>query len=163
MKKILSLAVFSAAVLSASAGTMNIYIQDWGTTNGGSSVTGNGNIGTVGWTGIAVSQINGPYLGIYQASGASDPGQGIALPVNTVYFTTLNPTNQTAPGMFFTTDSSGSGSGGDSSFVDINPTLYTNLALNVEVRGGTTDTNYFAVQVGGQWYVATSFRMPYTT
>jgi hypothetical protein len=163
MKKLLSLAVFSAAVLSASAGTMNIYIQDWGTTNGGSAVTGNGNIGTVGWTGIAVSQTAGPYLGIYQATGASDPGQGIALPVNTVYFTTLNPANQTAPGMFYTTDSSGPGSGGDSSFVDINPTLYTNMALNVEVRGGTTDTNYFAVQVGGQWYVATSFRMPYTT
>src|SRR6516162_2833973 len=114
MKKILALAVFSAAVLSASAGTMNIYIQDWGTTNGGSSVTGNGNIGTVGWTGIAVSQTAGPYMGIYQATGASDPGQGIALPVNTLYFTVLTP-NQTQPGMFYTTDSSGSGSGGDSS------------------------------------------------
>jgi hypothetical protein len=163
MKKILSLAVFFAVVLSAPAGTMNIYIQDWGTTNGGSSVTGNGTLVNVGWTGIAVSQTAGPYLGIYAASGASDPGQGIALPVNTVYFTVLTPT-QTQPGMFFTTDSSGAGSGGDSSFADINPTLYTNLALNVEVREtGANDTNYFAVQIGSQWYVATSFTMPVTT
>jgi hypothetical protein len=159
MKKILSLAVFFVAVLSASAGTMNIYIEDWGTTNGGSSVVGNGTLPDVGWTGVAVSQISGPYLGIWQDTGAHDPFTGIVLPKNTVYFTVLNPT-QTAPGMFYTTDTSGGGSGADSSFVDINPTLYTNLALNVEVYGSTTDTNYFAVQVGGVWYAATSYQMP---
>ena len=163
MKKILCMAVFFGALLSASAGTKNIYIQDWGSTNGGSAVTGNGTLPDVGWTPIAVSQTSGPYLGIYAASGASDPGTGAALPVNTVYFTSLTP-NQTLPGMFYTTDASGPGSGGDSSFTDINPTLYTNLALNVEVREtGSNDTNYFAVEVGGQWYVATSFTMPVTT
>ncbi|HTQ50424.1 MAG TPA: immunoglobulin domain-containing protein [Candidatus Acidoferrales bacterium] len=163
MKRILCLAVFFAALLSASAGTMNIYVQDWGTTNGGSSVTGNGTLVNVGWTGVAVSQTAGPYLGIYAASGANDPATGTALPVNTVYFTTLRP-NQTSPGMFYTTDTSGSGSGGDSAFTDINPTLYTNLSFSVEVREtGSNDTNYFAVQVGGQWYVATSFTMPVTT
>ena len=81
------------------------------------------------------------------------------MPVNTVYFTTLTP-NQTAPGIFYTTDTSGAGSGGDSTFTDINPTLYTNLTLSVEVRGAATDTNYFAVRVGGAWYVATSYQMP---
>ena len=164
MKKILSLAVFFGALLSASAGSMNIYLQDWGTTNGGSSVTGNGTIADVGWTGVAVPQTSsGPYLGIYAATGAKDPATGAALPVNTLYFTDLLP-SQSLPGMFYTTDTSGSGSGGDTSFTDINPTLYTNLALNVEVRDtGSNDTNYFAVQIGGQWYVATSFTMPVTT
>jgi len=162
MKKTLSLAVFFAATVTLMAGTQNIYIEDWGTTNGGSSVTGNGNINTVGWTGVATSQTAGPYLGIFQASGANDPATGTALPKNTAYFTVFP--GGSSPGMFYTTDTSGAGSGGDSSFADINPTLYTNLALNVEVEDTHTgDTNYFAVMVGGQWYVATSFQLPNNT
>jgi hypothetical protein len=157
MKKILSTAVLFGALHLASAGSTNIYVEDWGNAN--SSVTGNGNINTVGWTGVAVSQTAGPYLGIWQDTGAGDPASGAALPVNTVYFTTLTP-NQTAPGMFYTTDTAGAGSGGDSAFTDIYPAQYTNLSLNVETYGGTTDTNYFAVQVGGAWYVATSYQLP---
>lgn len=159
MKKILSLFVFLGAVHVALAGTTNIYVEDWGSVKGGGSVGGNGNINLVGWTGIAVSQTAGPYLGIYAATGASDGGTGDALPVNTVYFTGLTP-NQTAPGMFYTTDTAGAGSGGDAAFTDINPTLYTNMTLTVEVRGAATDTNYFAVQIGGAWYVATSYQLP---
>ena len=159
MKNILSTAILFGALQVALAGTTNIYVQDWGTVTGGSSVNGNGNINTVGWTGIAVSQTAGPYLGIFQATGASDAGTGGALPANTTYFTTLTP-NQTAPVLLYTTDTSGAGSGGDSAFTDINPTLYTNLTLSVEVRGAATDTNYFAVRVGGSWYVATSYQMP---
>ena len=165
MKKISFAAVLFAATaaLSLMAGTQNVYVEDWGTTKGGGSVGGNGNIGTVGWIGVATSQTAGPYLGIYAATGASDPGTGTALPVNTVYFTHLLP-NDTSPGMFYTTDSSGAGSGGDSAFTDINPTLYTNLALNVEMMDGSADdTNYFAVEVGSQWYVATSYQLPYNT
>ncbi len=159
MKKFLSVILLLGALQAAFAGSTNIYVQDWGTVNGGGSVTGNGNLNLVGWTGVAVSQTAGPYLGIYQASGASDPATGAALPANTVYFTTLSP-SQTAPGMIYTTDSSGAGTGGDSAFTDINPALYTNLTFSVEVRGNATDTNYFAVQVGGSWYAATSYQMP---
>ncbi|HXT12010.1 MAG TPA: hypothetical protein VN873_10650 [Candidatus Angelobacter sp.] len=156
MKKILSLAILFGAIRLASAGTTNLYVQDWGTIKGGSSVGGNGNINLVGWTGVAVSQSAGPYLGIYQASGASDAGSGSPLPVNTVYFTGLTG-SQTTPGMFYTTDASGAGSGGDSAFADIDPTQYTNLTFSVEVRGNaSTDTNYFAIMVGGQWYVSTN-------
>jgi Immunoglobulin I-set domain len=163
MKTLLSTVVFFAATVTLMAGTQNIYVEDWGTTNGGTSVTGNGNFDTVGWTAAAVSQTAGPYLGIYAATGASDPGTGAALPVNTVYFTGLLP-SQTSPGMFYTTDALGAGSGGDSSFTDINPANYTNLAINVEIMDRSTgDTNYFAVQVGGSWYVATSFPLPYDT
>lgn len=157
MKSILALVILAVTLAVASAGSTNIYYEDWGNAN--TAVNGNGNLNLVGWTGVAVSQTTGPYLGIYQATGASDPASGAALPVNTVYFTTLTP-NQTAPGMIYTTDTAGSGSGGDTAFVDINPTLYTNLTITAEVRGAATDTNYFAVQVGGAWYVATSYQLP---
>jgi len=155
------------AIPRASAATTNIYIGDWGTTNGGTSVNGNGNIGTVGWTGVqgGVPSSGPPYLGIYQATGASDIGSGAALPANTVYFTTLTSPNQATPGMFYTTDTSGTGAGGDMAFADIDPTHYTNLTLAVEIRsgGGQAYTNYFAVRVGGAWYVATNNPMPYYT
>jgi hypothetical protein len=159
MKKILSIAVLFGALHMASAATTNIYVENWGTGNSG--VTGNGNINTVGWTAVAVTQTAGPYVGIYTATGASDPATGEALPANTAYFSVLLPT-QTTPGMLYTTDTSGSGSGGNSAFADINPTLYTNLTLSAEVRngGGAPGTNYFAVRVGGSWYVATSYVMP---
>ena len=159
MKKIQLTAVLGAILFGVLplASATTIYTENWGSPN--SSVTQNGNINLVGWTGVAVSQINGPYMGIYQATGANDPALGLGLPINTVYFTVLLPT-QTTPGMFYTTDTSGSGVGGNSSFVDINPTLYPNLTLNLEFRGAATDTNYFAVQVGGSWYVCTSYQLP---
>jgi hypothetical protein len=158
MKKVLLIAVlgsvFFGVVPLASAAT--IYTENWGSPN--TSVTGNGNINTVGWTGIAASQTAGPYLGIYQATGASDPALGLGLPVNTVYFTGFQSTN--LAGMIYTTDASGQGSGGNAAFADINPTSYSNLTFNIEVRGAATDTNYFAVQVGGAWYVCTSYQLP---
>ena len=161
MKKTPLIAVLIGMLRIASAGTMNVYTEDWGTTNGGTSLT------AVGWTGVTVTPNGtGPFLGIYQATGASDSDTGAPLPVNTVFLTGLVPTNQTAPAMIYTTDAAGNGGNGDSAFVDINPTLYTNLTLAAEVRGATTDTNYFAVQlggVGGQWYVCTSFQMPDST
>jgi hypothetical protein len=162
MKTLLPLFIIICALQSAFAGSTNVYVEDWGSVKGGSSVTGNGNISTIGWTGVAVSQTgvgaNGPYMGIYQASGASDAASGLPLPTNTVYFTGLLP-KQSTPAMFYTTDSSGAGSGGDTSFTDIDPTQYTNLVLNAEVTGRTTDTNYFAVRTGGSWYVCTSYQM----
>src|SRR5579862_4807785 len=109
MRNILAAVVFFAFAASLLAGTQTIYTEDWGTTNGGSSVTGNGNINTVGWTGVATSQTAGPYLGIFAATGANDPATGTPLPKNTAYFTVFP--NGSSPGMFYTTDSSGAGSG----------------------------------------------------
>jgi arabinogalactan endo-1,4-beta-galactosidase len=162
---LLVLFILVSTTLGTLAGTMNIYVEDWGTYNGGASLVANGDLGLVGWTGVAVSQTAGPYLGIYQAAGATDAGTGAALPVNTVYFTSLLP-NQTNAGMFYTTSSAGAGTGGDSAFTTIDPTQYTNLTLSVEVReqtSGTSSTNYFAVQVGGLWYVATNNPLPVYT
>jgi len=152
------MAVLLGALQGAPAVT--IYTEDWGNAN--TSVQGDIANGPVlcGWTVIANRRGNGtsvgPYYGIYGASGATDPGIGLGLPPNTMYLTALTGTNQLGgPAMFYTTDTSGSGSGGDSSFSDIDPTLYPNLTFNVETRGAPTDTNYFAVQVGGSWYVST--------
>jgi hypothetical protein len=162
MKKIVSMMTVLFGLLwgglpSASAAT--IYTEDWGNAN--TTVRANGTLNLVGWTGIARSQTAQPYLGIYGATGASDPANGLGLPPNTVYFTGLTGTSQTGAGMFYTTDTAGSGSAGDSAFADIDPTLYTNLTLNIEERnGGAYLTNYFAVQVGGAWYVATSYPLP---
>ncbi len=164
MKKLLPIIVIVGALQSVLAGSTNIYVEDWGSVKGGTSVNGNGNIGTVGWAGLCVSQTAGPYLGIYQATGASDIESGLALPINTVYFTSLSG-SQTSPGMIFTTDASGPGAGGDSAYSDIDPTQYTNLTLSVEIRSGSGAeyTNYFAVLVGGSWYVATNDPLPYYT
>src|SRR5262245_58124143 len=155
MKKILAIVfVFLMGVLPpAFAAITNVYVQNWGSSNG---VAGNGVLNTVGWTGIAVSQTTGPYLGIYGDAGATDPSTGEALPTNTVYFTVLLPT-QTAPGMFYTTTEAGNGGSGNSTFPSIDPTNYTNLTLSVYVRNtGGNPTNYFAVRVGGSWYISTN-------
>lgn len=161
MKKlILLLIAYFGVVFISAAGTTNIYVEDWGTANGG-VVYGNGGLSSVGWSVVSISQDSGPYVGIYTATGATDPATGESLPANTMYFSVLLP-NQATPGFFYTTNGAGPGAGGNSSFVTINPTLYTNLTLSVEERngGGAAGTNYFAVQVGGSWYVATSYIMP---
>jgi arabinogalactan endo-1,4-beta-galactosidase len=161
----LILLILACTTFGSLAGTTNLYVEDWGTYNGGAALVTNGVLGQVGWTGVAVSQTTGPYLGIYQAASASDAGAGAALPVNTAYFTSLLP-NQTSAGMFYTTSSSGAGTMGDSAFTSIDPTQYTNLTLSVEVRQQTASarsTNYFAVQMGGAWYVATNNPLPVYT
>ena len=149
-----------------SAPAITIYIEDWGNAN--TTVRANGTLNLVGWTGVADSQTVQPYLGIYNGSGANDPALGLGLPPNTVYFTGLslstggsNVGQTNGAGMFYTTAGAGAGSAGDSAFTSIDPTAYPNLTFNVEVRnGGGNLTNYFAVQVGGQWYVATGNPLP---
>lgn len=166
MKKSLQILPYLAAIFStasfARAGTTNIYVEDWGTANSGVLLNTDGALGSsVGWSVVAVTQTAGPYVGIYTATGATDPATGESLPANTAYFSVLLP-NQATPGMMYVTNGSPSGSGGNSVFATINPTLYTNLSLTAEERngGGAAGTNYFAVQVGGNWYVATSYIMP---
>jgi hypothetical protein len=132
----------------ASASTR--YTENWGT--GTALAQGNGDLSMLGWTGIAQSQTAQPYLGTYNAGAVNDPVLG-ALPANTVYFTGLtSPAQLNGPGMFYTTSAAGTPPFG-STFTNLDPTLITNLTFNVEASVGTL-TNYFAVQVGGSWYVA---------
>lgn len=157
-------------VLSLASAT-TYYTNDWGSVKQGNPPANNNGIlqAQYGWTVIASSQ-NGPfvngsgeYVGTFAAPGASDPANGLGLPPNTAFLTGLSGTNQTGQGgMIYTTDTSGAGTVGDSSFSDIvNPMSISNLTLSVEVRDtGGNLTNYFAVQAGGQWHVATSYPFP---
>ena len=168
MKKILSMAVLGSVLFGALplAHAVTIYTEDWGNAN--TAIRVNGSLNLVGWTGVADSQTAQPYLGIYGATGANDPFLGLGLPQNVVYFTGLSLTTggsnlgQTnGAGMFYTTAGAGAGSAGDSAFASIDPTSYTNLTFNVEVRNAAGIlTNYFAIQVGGAWYVATNNPLP---
>jgi len=144
---------------------VTIYTEDWGNAN--TSVQNTSNLGLVGWGLIANRNGGvGPYNGIFPASGATDPDLGLGLPPNTVYLTGLSgaTTNQLGgPAMIYTTSTSGAGTFGDAAFpsAGIDPTAYTNLTFNVEIRNdGGNCPNYFAVQVGGSWYVATNNLIP---
>jgi hypothetical protein len=154
MKKSLSAILVAATLIGAlphaSAGTVNLYVEDWGSTKGAVPSS----FGSVGWTAVIPAAINPPYEGFYGAAGAYNVATGNPLPTNTVYYTGVAAGQSV---MFYTTDTSGAGSGGDSAFTDINPASYTNLTLSVAATDeGSTASNYFAVQVGGAWYVSTT-------
>ncbi|HEY3864241.1 MAG TPA: immunoglobulin domain-containing protein [Verrucomicrobiae bacterium] len=151
MKKSLSLIVPAAALLGASwsalAASTVLYTEDWGTTNGGRTFA------AVGWTAVEPSSINPPYVGFYSAGTPTDSGSGAPLPAETVYYTGLTA-GQTE--MIYTVAGAGTGGGGDSAFTAIDPSLHPGLTLSVEASDeGSSTANYFAVQVGGAWYVST--------
>jgi hypothetical protein len=169
MKRLLSLAILLGAAHLASAGTTNVYYENWGSNN--TSVQNNAliNVSTVGWIGAIAggganaggaggSNTAGPYFGAFNGGSPVDAATGSPLPANTVYFTAISSTNQSGPGMFYTTDTAGNGSVQTSPpFTDIIPANYTNLSFSVEVNGSaTTATNYFAIEQGGTWYISTT-------
>jgi hypothetical protein len=157
MKKTLAMALLLGSLGLASAATTNLFVETWGTYDGGGAVLGNGNINQVGWTAVAGSQTAAPYLGIYVATGANNPATGEPLPPNTVYFTDLLDAGvQTLPGMFYTITGQDLPDGTNTAFADIDPTQYTNLTFSIQVRGAATDTNFFAIRVGTDWYVSTN-------
>jgi hypothetical protein len=154
MKKSLSIIVSAVAIFGAlsraSAGTVNLYVEDWGSVKSAGAPP---SIANVGWTVVQPASINPPYIGTYGAGpNAYNVATGNPVPSNTVYYTGLASGQA---GMFYTTDTAGAGTDGDAAFTDINPTNYTDLMLSVAATDqGTTATNYFAVQVGGAWYVS---------
>ncbi len=165
MKKILIITLLLSVTLFGAlplASAVTIYTENWGGNN--ATVVGNGTLGPLGWTGVADSQTAQPFLGIFQQSNpnASSVNLGIGLPTNIVFFTGLtlpagiaNRGQTNGAGMFYTTN--GAASAIDSTFTSINPSSFPNLTFNVEVRvGGGNLANYFAVAVGGAWYVATN-------
>jgi len=150
MKKSFAAIVVAAALVSGAqsvlAASTVLYTEDWGSTNGGRSFA------AVGWTGVVASPANPPYVGFYSAGGANDANTGAALPTETMYFTGM-PAGQT--GMFYTTAGAGNGGGGDTAFTAIDPTQFQSVTLSVEGNThGAGSSDYFAVQVGGAWYVS---------
>jgi hypothetical protein len=154
MKKSLSaiaLAALCGALPIASAASTILYTEDWGTTNGGKSFA------AVGWTSVVASSDNPPYVGFFSAGTPTDSSTGNPLPAETAYYTGLVAGQN---GMFYTVAGAGAGSGGDTSFNPIDPTQFQNVTLSVEASDeGTAATNYFAVQVGGAWYVSATALM----
>jgi hypothetical protein len=151
MKKLfLTLAGFLAFVSLAPAQNSVLYQEDFGTTNGGTTLD------AVGWSQILLTA---GYSGIYSQGGAVDADTAQLLPTSTMFFG-----GNAGSGVFFTTNGAGPGTGGDSAFTSIDPTLYTNLNISVEsqwsFQGGNLNC-WFAVQVGGAWYVDTN--APLTT
>ena len=149
MKKSLSAIVLAAALFGAlppiSSATTILYTEDWGTTNGG------GSFAAVGWSLVGPSG-SPPYDGFYSATGATDSSSGNTLPKSTVFYTGLVAGQS---GIFYTVAGAGAGSGGDSAFTAVDPTQFQNVTLSVEASDeGTANANYFAVQVGGAWYVS---------
>lgn len=159
MKKTLSLlALFGSLTLAqAQYVSTNIYVEDWGTVKDPGSPT----LAQVGWTILlpAGASGGGPYTGIFSG------------PPNEAYFEDMAAGTY---GMFYTITNSGAGADGDAAYpaAGIDPTVFTNnLTLNItRASGNTTSSNYFAVLVGGQWYVSTNLlpnsgtivSMPYT-
>ncbi len=146
MKKILALIAWSATVTLASAQTAVLYQQDFGTTAPLTLVS-------VGWTPVYAP--NG-WSGIYAEPTAHDGVTAQALPTNTLYF----GSSGAATGVFYTTNGAGTGPNGHFAFTSIDPTLYTNLNISLESQWSWQGGNlscWFAVQVGGSWYVATNY------
>jgi hypothetical protein len=150
MKKLLIIIGLIAVNCLAPAQTAVLYQQDFGTVNGGTSLA------AVGWSQVLLT---GGYSGFYTQSGAVDGTTAAVLPASTLYFG-----GNSGTGVFYTTNSAGSGTGGDSSFTSIDPTLYTNLNISVESQWSYNGGNlncWFTVEVGGTWYVSTN--APITT
>jgi hypothetical protein len=126
-----------------------LYQEDWGTTNGGTNVTV---VANLGWNQVLGSAFSS---GFYQAAGAVDDAQGAGLPPNSLWF----GDNNAGKALFYTTNGAGSGIYGDSAFTSIDPTQYTNLDLSVYAQWGWSGgalQSWFAVQVGGAWYLSTN-------
>jgi hypothetical protein len=147
-KTLLTLVGLCLGFCYTQAQTSVLYQEDWGTTNGGVSAT---TLASVGW-----SEVLPPagYSGIYEYGAPFDGNNDSLLPTNIIYFG-----GNAGLGIFFTTNGAGSGTYGDSAFTSIDPTPYTNLQFSVESQwsyNGGGLTCWFAVQVGGVWYVATN-------
>jgi hypothetical protein len=168
MKKELSKTALSVSILVgvlfgalATASAQIIYEEDWGSVKEPLKVNGgNLTVANVGWTYVAPAGTPQPWDGVWGAV-PTDFVSNDLLPSNCASITAMK-NGQIA--MFYTTATAGSGSEGDSSFVSFNPASYNPLIFNVELFGGSdtlSPTNYdvpvyFAVQVGGQWYVSTT-------
>jgi len=156
-KKLFPMLCIWLCIYSVRGQSALLYQQDWGSTNGGTNTT---TLASVGW-----NQILPPsgYQGIYQQGShygsPYDVNSEALLPANSLYFG-----GNSGLGMFYTTNGAGSGAFGDSGFKSINPALYTNLQFSVETQWSWQGSNmvcWFAVKVGGAWYVATN--QPLTT
>ncbi|HSY43214.1 MAG TPA: immunoglobulin domain-containing protein [Candidatus Acidoferrum sp.] len=146
-------ALLAVSAVHVFAQTSILYQEDWGTTNGGSNAS---SLASVGWSQVLLPAGSS---GVYEYGSPYDGSDNALLPTNILYFG-----GNTGMGIFFTTSGAGSGTYGDSAFTSIDPTLHTNLQFSIESQWsyeGNDLACWFAVQVGGTWYVSTN--QPITT
>jgi len=148
MKTILLTAFgFIAGLQLASAQTAVLYQEDWGGVNGHG---GQKTMPDVGWTALPSNY----YYQLYSDNSAVDDVTGASLPGGSWYF------GGGGTAMFYTINGAGSGFYGDSAYTSIDPTLYTNLQFSSYTVANYDPNNvaqiWFAVQVGGNWYVSTN-------
>jgi hypothetical protein len=138
----------TTAASTGGSGFTNVYQEDFGA----AAAAGVTSLSAVGWSQILHS---GGYAGIYTQANAVDVGSSASLPSYVAYF----GGNTAGSEFFYTTNGAGKGTGGDSAFTSINPALYSNLTFSAETQQSATGANvssWFAVQVGGTWYMSTN-------
>jgi hypothetical protein len=130
-----------------------LYEQDFGAAY---AATGNpvaGTLQSIGWTGLG-----GQYTGTYNQGGASfDIVSGIALSNRPCY---VSSSVGSDAAIIYTTNGAGSGTNGTAAFTSLDPSTNAGLAFNVFSQTSNPNnvagqvSNYFAIQIGGNWYVS---------
>lgn len=154
MKTTPSLVVLSGILTLASAQAQvytTLYDEDWGAAYG--SVPGNTAAGTlqqIGW-----SFAGGQYTGMYAQNGAFDVTTGVTLSNRPCYFSSSIVSDAA---IIYTQAGDGSGTNGTAAFASIDPTTNPGLFFSVDAQVNQNatfgQTNYWAVKVGGAWYVS---------
>jgi len=124
--------------------------------------TGQGSLSDVGWS----SSGNAAYSGIYnnRTGSPTDSATTLAIPgENAVGYAGSGSTGYLS---LTTTDTSGAGTLGQSSFSDISLSLYPSLTFSIylqQEQSGTAGPEYFLVQNGGNWYASATSLTPPTS
>jgi hypothetical protein len=132
-----------------------LYEQDFGAAY---AATGNpvaGTLPSIGWTALG-----GQYTGTYNQGGSSfDIVSGITLSNRPCY---VSSSIASDAAIIYTTDGAGSGTNGTAAFTAFDPSTNAGLAFNVFSQTSNPNnvvgqvSNYFAIQIGGNWYVSTT-------
>jgi len=144
-----SVEVIATPQVKPQASGIVLYQQDWGTTNGNTNAT---SLSQVAWSQAGSSDFRS---GLFVNGGVVDDATGLGLPKNSMWFGDNNP----GLAMFYTTNGAGAGIYGDSAFTSIDPKQYPNLEFSAYSQWGWNGSAlqcWFAVQIGGAWYLATN-------
>jgi hypothetical protein len=130
-----------------------LYEEDFGAAYAATNATVANTLQSIGWTALG-----GQYTGMYNQGGTSfDIVSGITLSNHPCYVSSSLASDAS---IIYTTDGAGSGTNGTAAFTKFDPSTNAGLALNVFSQTSNPNnvasqvSNYFAVQIGGNWYVS---------
>jgi hypothetical protein len=145
--------VLGAATHAQAQVAQILYEEDFGAAYATTNATIAGTMQSIGWT-----NVGGQYIGTYNQGGNSfDIVSGITLSNRPCYVSSSIASDAS---IIYTTDGAGSGTNGTAAFAAFDPS--TNSGLTLAVFSQTSNpnnvagqvSNYFAVQIGGNWYVS---------